>query len=150
MIWYMWGHLDAFEKIIYKVFFIKGGFKLDINVPKNVFWIILSIVVATGIILAFIQWRRVREAQSNVKFLEKQAELKKIELVQKDMENQRMVSNVLPKEEQWKLIEIRKGTTDLINKANFLHNEINEKVTALEAKTEYIKLLKLLKDIDKK
>ncbi len=37
-----------------------------------------------------------------------------------------------------------------MHKAGYLHNEINERVTRLEAQTEYAKLQKLLMDIEKK
>ena len=98
------------------------------------------------------QWRRVREAQSNVEFLQKQAELKKIELVEKDLEAKRVMENVLPlpKEQQEKLGQIRGETSKLMHKAGFMHSEINERVTRLEARTEYEKLQKLLAEIEKK
>lgn len=37
-----------------------------------------------------------------------------------------------------------------MHKAGYLHSEINERVNRLEAKTEYIKLKKLLMDIEEK
>jgi len=123
-----------------------------ITIPENVFYIIIAIIAVVGIIVALMQWRRVREAQSNIQFLERQAELRKIELVEKDLESKRMMENVipLPKEQQERLSEIRKNTSDLMHKAGYLHSEINERVTRLEAQTEYLKLQKLLQDIDKK
>lgn len=123
-----------------------------ITIPENVFYIIIAVIAVVGIIVALMQWRRVREAQSNIQFLERQAELRKIELVEKDLESKRMMENVipLPKEQQERLSEIRKNTSDLMHKAGYLHSEINERVTRLEAQTEYLKLQKLLQDIDKK
>ena len=56
----------------------------------------------------------------------------------------------LPKEQQERLSNIRKGTSDLMQQTGFLHNEVNERVTRLEARTEYLKLQKLLLDIEKK
>ena len=92
-----------------------------------------------------------REAQTNVEFLTKQAELKKIELVERDLESKRMMSDiVLPKDQQEKLTHIRENTSDLMHKTGYLHSEINERVNRLEAKTEYIKLQKLLMDIEEK
>ncbi|OPY22643.1 MAG: hypothetical protein A4E27_01750 [Methanobacterium sp. PtaU1.Bin242] len=123
-----------------------------ITIPENIFYIIIAIIAVVGIIVALMQWRRVREAQSNIQFLERQAELRKIELIEKDLESKRMMENVipLPKEQQERLSEIRKNTSDLMHKAGYLHSEINERVTRLEAQTEYLKLQKLLQDIDKK
>ena len=123
-----------------------------ITIPENIFYIIIAVIAVIGIIIALMQWRRVREAQSNVQFLERQAELRKIELVDKDLESKRMMENVipLPKEQQERLSEIRKSTSELMHQAGYLHGEINERVTRLEARTEYLKLQKLLQDIEKK
>ena len=121
------------------------------TIPQNVFWIIIAVIVIVGVIIAFMQWRRVREAQSNVEFLAKQAELKKIELVERDLESKRVMSNViLPKDQQERLSQIRGNTSDFMQKSGYLHSEISERVTRLEAKTEYAKLQKLLGDIEKK
>jgi len=123
-----------------------------VTIPENIFYIIITVIAVIGIIIVFMQWRRVREAQTNVEFLEKQAQLRKIELVEKDLESKRMMENVvpLPKEQQEKLSDIRKSTSDLMHQAGFLHSEINERITRLEARTEYLKLQKLLQDIEKK
>lgn len=123
-----------------------------VTIPENIFYIIIAVIAVIGIIVVFMQWRRVREAQTNVEFLEKQAQLRKIELVEKDLESKRMMENVipLPKEQQERLSDIRKSTSDLMHQAGFLHSEINERVTRLETRTEYEKLQKLLTEIEKK
>ena len=81
----------------------------DINIPQNIFLIIIAVIAVVTIIIIVMQWRRVREAQSNVEFLQKQAELKKIELVDKDLGAKRMMENALPlpQEQQEKLGQIR-------------------------------------------
>jgi hypothetical protein len=123
-----------------------------ITIPENIFYIIIVVIAVVGLIVALMQWRRVRESQSNVQFLERQADLRKIELVEKDLESKRMMENVipLPQEQQERLSKIRKNTSELMNQAGYLHGEINERVTRLEARTEYLKLKKLLQDIEKK
>ncbi|SCG86722.1 hypothetical protein [Methanobacterium congolense] len=121
------------------------------TIPQNVFLIIIAVIAVVGLIIVLMQWRRVREAQSNVEFLAKQAELKKIELVERDLESKRRMGNIsLTREEQEKLSSIRKNTSDLMQKAGYLHSEINERVSRLEVQTEYAKLQKLLTDIEKK
>jgi len=121
------------------------------TIPQNVFLIIIAVIAVVGVIIVLMQWRRVREAQSNVEFLAKQAELKKIELVERDLESKRRMGNIsLTREEQEKLSAIRKNTSDLMQKAGYLHSEINERVSRLEVQTEYAKLQKLLTDIEKK
>ena len=122
-----------------------------VAITQNEFYIIIAAIVVVGLIIALMQWRRVREAQTNVEFLTKQAELKKIELVERDLESKRMMSDiVLPKDQQEKLTNIRATTSDLMHKAGYINNEINERINRLEAKTEYAKLQKLLMDIEEK
>ena len=124
----------------------------DINIPQDIFLLIIAVIALVAIIVIVMQWRKVREAQSNVVFLEKQAELKKIELVEKDLEAKRLMENVipLPKDQQERLSQIRGETSNMMQKVGFLHSEINERVTRLETRAEYEKLQTLLEDIDKK
>lgn len=78
--------------------------------------------------------------------------LKKIELVERDLESKRLMENVipLPKDQQERLSQIRGETSKMMQKVGFLHSEINERVTRLETRAEYEKLQKLLDDIEKK
>lgn len=124
----------------------------DINIPQDVFLLIIAVIALIAIIVIVMQWRKVREAQSNVVFLEKQAEIKKIELVERDLEAKRLMENVipLPKDQQDRLSQIRGDTSKMMQKVGFLHSEINERVTRLETRAEYEKLQKLLEEIDKK
>src|SRR5690606_628848 len=112
-----------------------------ITIPENIFYIIIAIIAVVGIIVALMQWRRVREAQSNIQFLERQAELRKIELIEKDLESKRMMENVipLPKEQQERLSEIRKNTSDLMHKAGYLHSEINEDRKSTRLNSSHVK-----------
>lgn len=120
-------------------------------IDQNVFYIVIVAIVVVGLIVALMQWRKVREAQTNVEFLTKQAEIKKIELVERDLESKRMMNDiVLPRDQQENLTNIRENTSNLMHKAGYLHGEINERVNRLEAKTEYVKLQKLLMDIEEK
>ena len=92
-----------------------------VAIDQNVFYIVIAAIVVVGLIVALMQWRRVREAQTNVEFLTKQAELKKIELVERDLESKRMMSDiVLPKDQQEKLTNIRENTSNLMHKAGYL------------------------------
>lgn len=115
-------------------------------------WIIIAVIAAIVIIVAFSEWRKVREAQNNVALVEKQVELKKISLVEKDLETKRLMENVipLPKDQQEQLANIRQGTSDIMHKVGYLHSEISERVARLEAKAEYGKLQKLMKDLERK
>lgn len=48
-----------------------------VSISQNVFFVDYCSNCLVAVIVIVLQWRRVREAQSNVTFLEKQAELKK-------------------------------------------------------------------------
>ena len=70
--------------------------------------------------------------------------------MEKDLETKRLMENVipLPKDQQERLAEIRQGTSDIMHKVGYLHSEISERVAHLEAKAEYGKLQKLMKDLE--
>lgn len=121
-------------------------------ISDNVVLIILGVLVAIVVIIVVTQWKRVREAQNNVALVEKQVELKKISLVEKDLDAKRMMENVipLPKEQQEELAKIRRNTSDVMHKVGYLHSEISERVALLEAKAEYGKLQRLMKDLERK
>ena len=121
-------------------------------ISENIVWIILAVLATIVIIIVVTQWKKVRETQNNVALVDKQVELKKISLVEKDLETKRMMENVipLPQEQQEELANIRRNTSDIMHKVGFLHSEIGERVARLEAKAEYGKLQKLMKDLEKK
>ncbi len=121
-------------------------------ISENIVPIIMAVLAAIVIIIVVLQWKKVRETQNNVALVDKQVELKKISLVEKDIETKRIMENVipLPKEQQEELANIRRNTSDIMHKVGFLHSEIGERVARLEAKAEYGKLQKLMKDLEKK
>jgi len=123
-----------------------------IIIPNNVFYIIIAVIALIAIIFILMQWRRVRESQSQVEYLEKQAEVKKIEMVEKDLEQKRLVENLigLPESQQEQLAQIRNDTGKMLRKVGFLQTELNERITRLETRNEYMQLQKLLEEIEKK
>ena len=121
-------------------------------ISQNIVWIILAVLGAIVIIIVVLQWKKVRESQNNVKLVEKQVELKKISLVEKDIETKRTMENMipLPNEQQESLAKIKQNTSSIMQKVGYLHGEIGERVALLEAKVEYGKLQKLLNDLEEK
>ncbi|MGF7118323.1 hypothetical protein [Methanobacterium oryzae] len=121
-------------------------------ISENIIWILFAVLAAIVIIIVVIQWKKVRETQNNVALVEKQVELKKISLVEKDLESKRLLENALPlpQEQQERLSNIRKDTSQIMNKVGFLHGELNERMARLEAQAEYGKLQKLMKDLENK
>ena len=72
--------------------------------------------------------------------------------MEKDIESKRLMENALPlpTEQQERLGNIRKETSDIMHKVGFLHSELSERMARLEAQAEYGKLKKLMNDLEKK
>ena len=117
-----------------------------------VFSLIIIIIIAIVLIIIVFQWRKVAQSKNSILMLEKEIELKKMSMVEKDIESKRLMDNPipLPKEQQDSLKEIRQSTTDVRNEIGFLHSQINERLARLEAQTEQKKLEKMLKEIEAK
>jgi len=124
----------------------------ELVVPQNIFLIIIAVIALIIVVVVVVQWRRVRETQNNALLLDKQIELKKISLVEKDMESKRLMETAipLPKDQQDNLIKIRGGTSELMAEIGYLHTEISERLARLEAQTEFKKLQKMLQEIEAK
>jgi hypothetical protein len=121
------------------------------NLTQNMFYIILAAIVVVGLISLVIQWRRVSVSKTNVNFLSKQAELRKMELVERDMESNWMMKDIdFHKNQKGKEVFIEENTSGMMKKAVSLNNEINNRVNNFELTTEYLKIQKLIKDIDEK
>ena len=114
--------------------------------------IALSIIILLGLIVIVREWRKVNEAKHNVLLLEKQTELKKINLDEKDLEEKRRRETLtrIPKEQQERLDAIKDDTDQIMQKIGYLNTEVNERVEKLEAETELVKLKKLSEELDKK
>jgi Flp pilus assembly protein TadB len=120
-----------------------------LNIPDNVFYIIIAVIALLAIIVILIQWRRVRKSKSQVKYLEKQAEHKEIELVEKDLEPKHLMIG-LPESQQEQLAKIRNNTGKMLRKVGFLQTELNKRISRVEQSKDYMKLQKLLEEIEKK
>ena len=124
----------------------------DLVLPNQTFILIIAIIAFIAIIFIVLQWKRVTQSNNAVELMQKEIELKKIAMVEKDLESKRLMENPiqLPKEQQENLSNIRKSTSELMSKVGYLHSEINERLARLEAQTEEKKLEKMLEDIENK
>ena len=122
------------------------------TIPDQMFILILVVILALVIIIIVFQWRKVSQAKTSVEMLEKEIQLKKMSMVEKDIETKRLMDNPipLPQDQQDSLKAIRQSTTDVRNEIGYLHSEINERLARLEAQTEQKKLEKMLKEIEVK
>lgn len=118
----------------------------------QIFIMFITIIALIAIIIIVMQWRRVRESQNAVRIMETEIDLKKINMVEKDLESKRLMENPiqLPKDRQDNLSNIRKSTSDVMSNVGYLHSEINERLARLEAQTEQKKLEKMLNEIEAK
>ena len=128
---------------------------MDMNIPtipNQMFILILVIIFALVLIIVVYQWRKVSQAKTSVAMLEQEIQLKKMSMVEKDIETKRLMDNPipLPQDQQDSLKAIRQSTTDVRNEIGYLHSEINERLARLEAQTEQKKLEKMLKEIEAK
>ncbi|MDO5823135.1 hypothetical protein [Methanobrevibacter sp.] len=121
-------------------------------IPNQIFLLIVLIIVAIVLIIIVFQWKKVAESKNSILLLEKEIELKKMSMVEKDIESKRLMDNPipLPQEQQDSLSAIRKSTTEVRSNVGYLHSEINERLARLEAETEQRKLEKMLKEIEAK
>ncbi|MGN0176913.1 MAG: hypothetical protein ACI389_03675 [Methanobrevibacter sp.] len=121
-------------------------------IPDQIFYLIILVIVAIVLIIIVFQWKKVTESKNSILILEKEIELKKMAMVEKDIESKRLMDNPipLPQEQQDSLSAIRQSTTEVRSNVGYLHSEINERLARLEAETEQRKLEKMLKEIEAK
>ena len=122
-----------------------------VAISQNLLYIIIAVIVIIGLIIVFML-RRTRggnEMISNPKYLAKETEQKKINIVERDLESQYISDIVLSNGQQKKLDNIRGNTSDLTHKIGYFNNKVNEKLDSLEEDKEYVKIQKLLTNLDK-
>jgi len=122
------------------------------TIPDQIFLLIILVIVAIVLIIIVFQWKSISNSKNSIAILEKEIELKKMSMVEKDIESKRLMDNPipLPQDQQDRLSEIRQSTTEARSRVGFLHSEINERLARLEAETEQRKLEKMLKEIEEK
>jgi hypothetical protein len=122
-----------------------------VAISQNILYIIIVVIVIIGLIIVFMLRRRRggNEMISNPKYLAKETEQKKINIVERDLESQYISDVVLSNGQQKKLDNIRENTSDLTHKIGYFNNKVNEKLDSLEEDKEYVKIQKLLTNLDK-
>ena len=66
------------------------------TIPDQMFILILVIILALVVIIIVFQWRKVAQAKTSVAMLEKEIQLKKMSMVEKDIESKRLMDNPNP------------------------------------------------------
>lgn len=122
------------------------------TIPDQLFILIILVIIAFVVIIVAVQWKSVAKSKTSIVLFEKEIELKKMSMIEKDIESKRLMDNPipLPQEQQDSLSAIRQSTTQVRSEVGYLHSEINERLARLEAQTEQKKLEKMLKEIEAK
>jgi biopolymer transport protein ExbB/TolQ len=122
------------------------------TIPDQIFLLIVLVIVSVVLLIIVFQWKSIANSKNSILRLDKEIELKKMSMVEKDIESRRLMDNPipLPKDQQERLSAIRQSTTEARNRVGFLHSEINERLARLEAETEQRKLEKMLAEIEEK
>lgn len=122
------------------------------TILDQLFILIILVIIAFVVIIVAVQWKSVAKSKTSIVLLEKEIELKKMSMIEKDIESKRLMDNPipLPQEQQDSLSAIRQSTTQVRSEVGYLHSEINERLARLEAQTEQKKLEKMLKEIEAK
>ena len=122
------------------------------TIPEQMFLLIIVLIVVIALIIIVFQWKSIVKSKNSISILQKEIELKKMSMVEKDIESKRLMDNSipLPQEQQDNLSAIRQSTTEARSRVGYLHSEINERLARLEAETEQRKLEKMLKEIEEK
>jgi Tfp pilus assembly protein PilN len=122
------------------------------TIPDQMFLLLVLVIAAVVLIVVIFQWKSMSKSKNSILLLEKEIELKKMSMVEKDIESKRLMDNPIPmpKEQQDNLSAIRQSTTEARSRVGYLHSEINERLARLEAETEQRKLEKMLTEIEEK
>jgi hypothetical protein len=121
------------------------------HITQNMFYLILAAIAVVGLIVLMVQLIRVRNSTKKVHILSKEAELKKLKLVEIDMESYKtMDGKGLPKNRKEKLNLTKINRSNIMGKIGRFNNEIDYNVNHLESTTEYRKIQNRIMHIDKK
>ena len=122
------------------------------TIPDQLFILIILVIIAFVVIIVAVKWKSVAKSKTSIVLLEKEIELKKMSMIEKDIESKRLMDNPipLPQEQQDSLSAIRQSTTQVRSEVGYLHSDINERLARLQAQTEQQKLEKMLKEIEAK
>ena len=118
----------------------------------QIFLLVLAVIFLIAVIVIVVAWYKSSVSKNDIVLLEKQAELKKIEIVERDLENKQRKESFaqLSDEDMEQLKSIRNNTSELSAKVGLLSSQVNERVELLEVKNELVKLQKLSVELDKK
>ena len=66
------------------------------TIPNQMFLLIVLVIIAIVLIIIVFQWRSIAQSKNSIAILEKEIELKKMSMVEKDIESKRLMDNPIP------------------------------------------------------
>ena len=121
------------------------------HITQNMFYIILAAIAVVGLIVLIIQFRRVRNSTKKVNALSKEAELKKLKLVEIDMESSKIMNgNGLSKNENNRINLTKIDRSNLLSNIGHFNNEIDRRIDNLDSIREYLKIQNSIKNLDQR
>jgi hypothetical protein len=121
------------------------------HITQNMFYIVLAAIAVVGLIMLIIQFRIVRNSTKKVNALSKEAELKKLQLVEIDMKSSQIMNGKgLSKNDNGRLNLKKINRSNLMSKIGHFNNEIDYRVDHLESTREYLKIQNRIKDLDRR
>jgi hypothetical protein len=118
------------------------------EITPRMFYIIIAAIGVIGLVVALIQFRRIRKGNKSVKFLAEQAEQRKKDLVKMDMESNGKLSK-LGNPRKTTNPDVKK-TPKKVEESVFPLYDMRERLDNLESTSEYQKVQELLMDIESK
>jgi hypothetical protein len=118
------------------------------EITTRMFYIIIAVIGAIGLLVAIIQIWRIRKGNKNVKFLAEQAKQRKIDLVKMDLKSNGRLSNlgIAGKTKNPK----KAKTQNMVEDSVFPLEDVRERLNKLESTMEYQKVQELIMDIESK
>ena len=121
------------------------------HITQNIFYIILAAIAVVGLIVLIIQFRRVRNSSKKVNALSKEAELKKLKLVEIDMEKSRIMNgNDFSKNGNDRINLTKIDRSNILSSIGHFNSEIDRRIDNLDSIREYLKIQNSIKNLDQR
>ena len=121
------------------------------HITQNIFYIILAAIAVVGLIVLIIQFRRVRNSTKKVNALSKEAELKKLKLVEIDMEKSRIMNgNDFSKNGNDRINLTKIDRSNILSSIGHFNSEIDRRIDNLDSIREYLKIQNSIKNLDQR
>ena len=121
------------------------------HITQNIFYIILAAIAVVGLIVLIIQFRRVRNSSKKVNALSKEAELKKLKLVEMDMEKSRVMNgNGFSENGNGRINLTKIDRSNILSNIGHFNSEIDCRIDNLDSIREYTTIQNSIKNLNQR